>query len=435
MNRILTLIFVSLLMLGSAQVCQAQEETPEAVPANDDKNTINDKSANSPTTSQAPPECKLCRWIDLKTASISFRYRTITDGQDTRTYNQLQHRELLDIAFKFDPAGRYTINAHGSSGYYFNWAYAGTYVGGTSQEALYKYADKNHIPRAFFDNLGLKAEGSNFWFRQLYFQARPVNGLEIQYGGLPILRGENSEITTYDDDGYIVGGRVSIKSPKKFFFDEMSVTYAYLGDIVTPNLFRRGERFKQSNYHQFLLAKKIGSRLSASGDYTWHDGVHTLHEAIRVNVKESKVLDLVRFETYQRLNDFHGLTSVPVVAPFSAKADWGYGLYAEKAITPRFTLGGGFNDIDFNHTTSPNVLPPNSFFFILNGDRMGVGKRLYLTTNIKLSDEFSLSAFAAKAVDVPPVNSPLDPVLWNKTHINFAINWDFRKTLKRTGIF
>jgi hypothetical protein len=165
-------------------------------------------------------------------------------------------------------------------------------------------ADHNGIPRIYFKGTAPNAEGSNFWVRQLYFQAKPVDGVEFQYGSLPINKGVNTEVTSYDDDGYVAGARLSLKMPKRLFFDEISYTHAYLGDIVTPNFFRRYDRLTTSNYRQFLVAKNVGTRAQVSGDFTYHDSVKTLREAVKVNTKEAKVVDNVRFETYQRLNDF-----------------------------------------------------------------------------------------------------------------------------------
>ena len=52
---------------------------------------------------------------------------------------------------------------------------------------------------------GLKDAEWNLAFRALYLAAQPIAGVEAQVGGLYIVKGESSELTTYDDDGYITG--------------------------------------------------------------------------------------------------------------------------------------------------------------------------------------------------------------------------------------
>ena len=130
----------------------------------------------------------------------------------------------------------------------------------------------------------------------------PIPGFELQYGGLDINRGAASEITTYDNDGYIAGERLLIKRPQNLFFNEISVTYAYLGDLYTPNFFARADRLTHTNYHQFLVRKEIAKRVNASFDYTWQNKSNTLRQAVQVKIPELRVIDSARIETYERLN-------------------------------------------------------------------------------------------------------------------------------------
>ena len=92
--------------------------------------------------------------------------------------------------------------------------------------------------------------------KQLYFAAAPVSGLEFQYGGLYVARGEGTEITTYDNDGYLTGQRVTVKQPKQLWFDEVSATQAYLGDAKVPDMWNRYQRLTESNYYQVLVRQE-----------------------------------------------------------------------------------------------------------------------------------------------------------------------------------
>jgi len=43
--------------------------------------------------------------------------------------------------------------------------------------------------------------------------------VEIQYGGLYFDRGQSTEVTSYDYDGYLVGERITLNRPRNFYFD------------------------------------------------------------------------------------------------------------------------------------------------------------------------------------------------------------------------
>lgn len=328
-----------------------------------------------PAKPQESSEGKLSRWFQLQTATISTRYRFVENSSGVMTNSQAQHREAFKGRFKFDAQGRYSLNAGVFSGSSFTGGWNNTGWG---------------TGRGF----------TNLYLKQLYFSAQPVKGLELQYGGLYFLRGEGTEITTYDDDAYLVGERVSLKRPEKFFFDEISITYGYLGDLNQPNINKRYHRLKQSNYHQFLLSKKLGKRAALSADYSFQSGVETMREAVKVNTKELRVIDSFCFENYQRLD---------------VKSNYGFAVYGEKNLLRRLTLGGGYAQIDPNYGG-------------LNGDRFNKGKRLYLSSTLALSPEFSVSTFLTRAVGN-------DFAVSNRTRLDVIFSYNLLKSLQRTGIF
>lgn len=317
----------------------------------------------------------LKRWIELQMATIFARYRFTENSAGVTTANQLQYKGSFKGRIKFDERGHYSLHAGVFSG-------------------------RNFVATWNNTGLGTGDAQSNLALKQLYFSALPVNGVELQYGGLYVSRGESTEITTYDDDGYLVGERLILKRPDKIFFDEASVTYAYLGDTNTPNLNKRYHRLRQSNYHQFLVSKKLGKRFAASFDYTFVNGAETLREAVKVQTKEAHILDFVRFETYQRVD---------------VKPDFGFALYGEKAIHSRLAIGGGYAQIDPNYGG-------------LNADRFGSGKRFWLIGNLQLSSEFTVSTYLTHTIS----RTPPGPL-----HIRFdlILNYNLLKTLQRTGAF
>jgi hypothetical protein len=84
------------------------------------------------------------------------------------------------------------------------------------------------------------------------------------------LRGEATEITTYNNDGFLTGQRVIARRPRELFFDEIVYTAGFFGDITTPNLNRRYHRLKQGNYHQFIVSKNFGERALNRNAQDWY---------------------------------------------------------------------------------------------------------------------------------------------------------------------
>jgi hypothetical protein len=324
----------------------------------------------------AQTECKICRWVDLQMANIATRYRFVENSASVTTNNQLQDNVAVKARFKFDRKGKYSINGGVFTG--------NTFTGGWNNTGL-----------------GTGKLFTNLYVKQLYFSARPVAGVEFQYGGLYVERGENTEATTYDNDAYITGERVTVKRPKQFFFDQISVTYAYLGDTNTPSVFRRFSRLNESNYHQVLASKAIGKRAVVSADYTFQSGIETTRAAVRVNAKELHVLDSIRFETYRRMD---------------VNTDGGFAISGEKSwFKKRLVVGGGYAQID-------------KAFGGLNGDRYNRGKRLFAYGNYQISPEFGVNTFWTSAVDNPYAVS-------NRRRLDLIFSYNLLKTLQRTHLF
>ncbi len=323
----------------------------------------------------ASKEGELSRWFELQTATLSTRYRYIETSAGTTTFNHLQHNEAFKGRFKFDAAGNYSINAGLFSGSNFTGSWNNT-------------------------GAGTGKPVTNLYLKQLYFSAKPIRGVEVQYGGLYILRGESTEITSYDNDGFIMGERVMLNRPKEFFFDEVSVTYAHFGDINKPDVTERLRRLGQSNYHQFLVSKKIGKRAVVSADYTFQSGAETLRQAVRVNTAELRVIDSLRFENYQRTD---------------VKPDCGFAVTGEKTIFKRFNLTGGYADIDSNYGG-------------LNSDRFNTGKRIYAIGTYSIRPEFSISTFATRAVGNKVA-------IANRNRFDLVFSYNLLKSLQRLGAF
>jgi hypothetical protein len=246
---------------------------------------------------------------------------------------------------------------------------------------------------------GSGTPSANIYLKDFYLSGTLRKLFEVQYGGIGINRGESTEITTYSNNGYMVGERISIRRPDKLFFDEISATGAYLNDTESPGVAGRLHHLAEMNYHQFLVSKKIHKRASVSADYTYQDGIETLRQAIKLTPPKNRFLDSLVFENYQRL-DFHPA--------------WGFALSVQKNPTPRLALTLAYIDIDQHYVN-------------WNADRLGKGRRAFIFASYNFWREFSAGFFAGKAfANSFPVN--------NATRFDFMILYDFLKALKRADI-
>lgn len=365
-------------------------------------------------------ECRMCRWIDLQTATVAFRYRWVRSNQPVTAnmvktqpfltegeyikINQGQQQQIYEFDFKFDRAGRYKIHTRLSSGAWFTRSFAEV-------------------------GAGDEFNGEKGWKvlpRQFYFSAEPVKGVEFQYGGLGINRGENTEHTTYDNDGFITGQRVTVKRPDKIWLSEVSVTYAYIGDFYKPNFFARAKRLNESNYHQFLVGKKFGKRMGVSVDYTSHASISHLRQGVSVNTPELKFIKSLRADFYQRIEEYRGV-----------KKDWGYNFQAEMNFGGKLELTAGIADTDYNYNVLTHEKYPARQALAtqpagtLTADRMIRGLSPFASWKYKVSPYFSFFGFATVDLNKP---TPL-PFVYNADHFSVGVQVDFGKMLKKNNIF
>jgi hypothetical protein len=330
-----------------------------------------------PAPAARPAKAQIARWLDLQNATLNARFRFIDTSAGVVTTKQLQHRETLRGRLKADAAGHYALNFGAFTGARFTSGWDNT-------------------------PWGISSTQKNFAFKQLFFAAQPVTGIEGQAGSLYIIKGEQTEITSYDDDGYVMGERLSVRRPKDAFFDEISFTNAYLtSDVTMINAGKRFSHIDEPNYRQFLLDKKIGKRVGVSGDFTALNGAHTWRQAVNVKTPRLHAVDTVEFENYERTN---------------ANRDYGFALWAEKALTKKLSLNGGYASIDPKYGG-------------LNSDRFNIGNRVFLTTSYVLSPSFTASAFVTTAVGNDGVTLP------QRTLLNLVFAYNVLPDLRRTGLF
>jgi hypothetical protein len=326
-----------------------------------------------PTLSVSTNPERIKRWFEVDAFSISSRYRLIRNAAGVTTTNQLQWQLAGRGKFKIDNKGRYSVNFGLFTGNVINGGWNNTGAGTGHPQ-------------------------SNLYLKHLFFAAKPVKWLEGQIGSFGVNNGENTEIIGYDNDVYIIGERIRIRAPKQAYFDEISYTSGFVGDLTRPSVFRRLGHLNNWNYHQLLVRKRLNKRVGFSADYAYERPSHTLRQAVRIGVAESRVLDTVLFENYQRVHPDEG---------------YGVNLSGEKAVNKRFTVGGGFARID-----RP----------VLNADRFPPGKRLYITSSYKISREITLSTALIQAVGHLP--TPQTP----HTRVEAIISYNILETLRKLKV-
>lgn len=365
----------------------------------DSGNPVAVRSLGAPQTSKSQ-QSLTDRWLDLNSLSYATRYRSTFDSNGAHTFSQGQQRIIADGTFKFDADGRYGLGFHLSSGRYFNWAYA-DFIGG-GQDQFVARAEASMTPYQLYVMGALPYEpgffnsgGGQLYLRQAFLKAEPIRGINFEFGGFGINHGVNSEATSYDDDGYMSGERVTVRRPKNIWLSEVSYTRGFLGDLYTPNFFARGQRLSESNYWQILGRKDFGKRVSISADYTYSKpqsavpvsfSLKTTREAIFANVHESKVIDSVRFEAYQRING--GLYAPGIPFPDGK----GYAVTVSRSFKKMFSLDGGIANIDTSYITNLGLNVQSLILGLtVNGDQYGIGKRYFVRPTVPLTSYMSLA--------------------------------------------
>lgn len=449
------------LILGAIAACTVLAMPPtgfaQEVAVNNTPGNALPSAPKTPTTSlpavltqpaaspaKAPTwESSVDRWLDLNTFTYSARYRSVFDDHGAHAFNQGQQRLIADGKFKFDEPGRYGVGFHLSSGRYFNWAYADFIGGGQSQFLANTEASMTPLQLFYMNFLPapngfLNSGGGQLYLRQVFLTAEPVRGIEFQFGGIGINHGVNTEATSYDDDGYMTGERVTVTRPHQLWLSEVSYTRGFLGDLYTPNFFARGQTLSKSNYSQYLARKDFGKRVSVSADYTWTApadvvpgfgyALKTMREGILADVHESKVLDMARFEAYQKLNG-------GVFAPGANNSlilfspTKGFALTVSRDIRKRFAFDAGMSDIDLSYGEylGSSIAQAVVLGLAVNGDQYGLGKRYFVRPTIPLTKYASLTAVYSHLFDTSAVSNGLTVDIWNTQYLTAGFVIDAKK--------
>lgn len=302
--------------------------------------------------------------LELQSLTLGMRYRLMENHLGARRENWSDHHQGLKLKLNLDRAARYSLSAVALNGDTFT---------------------------ASWNLRGLGSESSNRVFvKQLFVTAKPRQGVELQYGGLGIVRGESSEITSYDNDGYLMGQRLTL-SPGRVV-DELTVTAGYLGDLRSPGVTSRWHRLSEVNYGQVLVKRQLTDRLTATADFTHDDGERTLRQALVI--RPSSGVDSIRLEAYERVSGSRAAGgAITVEKPFG-----------------RTRFAATFATIDDEYRA-------------VNADRYGRGRRLSFTSTTALTRDVSLQFFVTRALDE-------DIAMPNRTRFDVHIRYELAALLR-----
>jgi hypothetical protein len=278
--------------------------------------------------------------VQVQEAMLLGRYRFTETGAHVRTANQLEDKIAFRARLNADRKGRVSLQIGVLSGPTLTGSWNNT-------------------------GAGMGSRTFDLAIRQLYVTAVPIEGIEAQVGSLYPLRGENTEVTAYDNDAYLTGERVMIRRPRWLFVDALSASRAYFGDPGTANAFERLDRLSESNYLQVLAQKTFAHHVATSLDWTNAPGGATWRGGVRLPVIDKKTS--LRVEAYLRSRDERG----------------GAGVSVDRALG-RVTVTLGYASID-------------SHFLPVNGDRYRTGERVFAGVNVPMTAGLAASVFYTPA--------------------------------------
>jgi hypothetical protein len=163
---------------------------------------------------------------------------------------------------------------------------------------------------------------------------------------------------------------VSAPVPRAWWFDEVAVTRAYVGDLNEPSAFRRLRKLGEGGYVQALATRR---RPSASLSIEVAERDEVTSASLALLVRKVPALSAVRVEASRAVSD---------------RSDYAVGVTAERSLDP-VTLSGGFTSVE-------------TYFGTLNGDRYSTGDRAFASASWKLRRGLTLTAFASRAIGDSP---------------------------------
>jgi hypothetical protein len=146
-------------------------------------------------------------------------------------------------------------------------------------------------------------------------------------------------------------------------------------------------------------------------------------------VKESKVVDTVRIEYYERLNGIY-YPNVPHIATFFRTGGNGYAFTFDKKVK-RGSMEAGFDSYDLQSGALTQVGVLGVMGMAINGDQYGQGKRYFARPIIQITPYLSAQGYITRLWGT---QSDPTQLIWNKQAVNAGLVWDIKKTISRDKV-
>jgi hypothetical protein len=324
-------------------------------------------AAQAPVQAEPHP---LARWLDAQAFTLATRYNHIEDARGRTRQNRLQTQVQLRGRLKLDEAGRYSVHAGVFTGSAFDSGWNPTGIGTGDPTA-------------------------KIYLKTLFVAAEPWDGVALQYGSLYPMRGQSTEITTFDNDGYLTAGRVSVGKPADLFFDDVTVSVGYVGYLDRPFVFDRTGAFSRQNYWQLHASKEFLPGFTLSSDYSTigDDGLWRQGASWRV---DQPWIDTVAAEYGVQLRGGSQQTAFA----FSGEKEFA-----------GVTVKAGYANVD-------------RVFGLLNGDSYRSGNRVFTTGSFPLPLDLRGSWLAQQEI-AAPVSSA------NDLRIDLVLTWNVLSAIQR----
>lgn len=309
----------------------------------------------------------LARWLDVSSAMLAIRYRLL-EADGAPATSQVQMAAAFRGRFRLDADGRVSVHAGVQTGRGFSGGWNTTGIG--TGAFAHDLAAKDFY-------LGVTNRGRRF---------------ELQAGGFPILRGESTEATTYDNDGALVGERVIARPGRGV---EVAVTRAFLGDFQASNVVGRLGRLGRANYYQALLSRRT-ARAGMSMDYTVTDRSHVIRAGVSLAFDQRSPIHRLRVEPYVR------------VSPAPA---FGFAASVQRVFSTSAMVTVGLSRVD--EVTGR-----------LNGDLYGRGTRMFGSVGRRIRGAWM--AIGQTAVAVSPLQAP-----GSRLRVDLAVAYDLARAWAR----
>lgn len=348
---------LSTVMVSAAQ---AQQEKAKITPAKLTESKTSDKAAAAPKAAAPAPKpapiTGVARWLHFQTLDLATRFRYV----DTHEHRVNDRDQQYKISSKFQlnlvPEGRTYFQFRVETGSSFASSWTNMGPGMHNREWV----------------LNVKS---------LFFGQKLGKHFEAQVGGIEYDQGAGSEVTSTDNDAWLIGyrGRV-ITSGKGWLPNKVNLTIGHMGDFRMPNVFARMHRLEDVNYVQALAQKSFNKKHEGSFEYDSIQDIQFLRFAYRWKKIPAVVFDEISIEPVVRMTN-------------NSAFGWSGTLGKSLDKAAKLKIAATYSDIP------TQLFNKGGQQILLNGDLYALGKRVSGTMTWQPAKDWQFQAYAGRRMD------------------------------------